>query len=315
MTDEPIHPLHQGPDDDRGGRGGRSRGSSSGKDKAAPKRGKSAKKTSGVRAGKPARAGAKRRSRSSRTDAGPPPGTVRIQKVLAEAGIASRRACEEMVQEGRVRLNGKVVRDLPCFVRPGQDDLRVDGERVGSVGEEKVYVLLNKPKGVVCTNSDPEGRPRAIDLVPGVKQRVYPVGRLDTESTGLILLTNDGEFANRIAHPRYEVVKTYVVEVDAKVEGDAIEQLKKGLYLDGRKTAGAAVKVLRRNVSRTLLEVRLREGRNREIRRMLARLGYKVRSLRRVAIGPVTDRGIKTGKYRLLSPAEVRTLLKAATQE
>jgi 23S rRNA pseudouridine2605 synthase len=188
------------------------------------------------------------------------------------------------------------------------DKVQVDGMTIRPKTVENVYVLLNKPKGVVCTNSDREGRPRAIDLVGGVAQRVFPVGRLDVESTGLILLTNDGDLANHISHPRYGLAKTYVVEVEGHMDGASIEKMKGGMYLEGKRTGGATVKVLRRSQVRTLLEVRLTEGRNREIRRILARMKYKVRSLRRTAIGPITDRGIKTGNCRLLTAAEVQAL-------
>jgi 23S rRNA pseudouridine2605 synthase len=280
------------------------------------------KKAAGAGKGpkRPAPGGPKRPRRPRKAegpDAGPPAGTVRIQKFLAGVGIDSRRACEELVAEGRVRVNGRVADKLPIFVNPGTDRVEVDGVAVRptKAAAEPVYILVNKPKGVVSTNKDPAGRPRVIDLVPDVPTRVFPVGRLDVDSTGIILLTNDGDLANRITHPRYGLVKTYVVEVDGEVTGEAIEKLKKGVYLDGQRTSGAAVKVLRRHATRTLLEVKLKEGRNREVRRMLARLNYKVRALRRTAIGPVTDRGVKTGNSRSLSPKEVAALKRATRGE
>jgi len=291
MTEEPVHPLARG---------------------AKPK----AKRLSGAVASpaKPAgrSAGAKRggphRKRKPVDTGGPPPGMVRIQKVLAEAGVASRRACEELVLNGRVRVNGKVVNRLPCFVSPTADKVAVDGAAATLRAEAKVYVLLNKPRGVVCTNSDPAGRRLAVDLVRQVAQRVFPVGRLDVDGTGLILLTNDGELANRMTHPRYGLTKTYIVEVEGQVASPAIEQLREGTYLDGRRTAGADLKVLSRDRDRTTFEVRLRESGNRELRRILARMGHKVRALRRVAIGMLSDRGIKTGHCRLLTEREVRDL-------
>jgi len=297
MSKEPVHPLDRKPK-------ATSRGKSPARSKAGsgPKR----KRMSGAGgAPKRKRTGVRRRPASH---TGPPAGTVRIQKLLAEAGLASRRACEDMVAERRVRVNGKLVRTLPCFVTPGIDKVQVDGMTIRPKTIEKVYVLVNKPKGVVCTNSDREGRPRVIDLVRGVAQRVFPVGRLDAESTGLILLTNDGDLANHISHPRYGLAKTYVVEVEGHMDGTAIDKMKAPMYLDGKRTGGASVKVLRRSKVRTLLEVRLTEGRNREIRRVLARLKYKAHSLRRTAIGTITDRGVKTGNYRLLSDAEVKAL-------
>lgn len=297
MSREPLHPLDRrrraGKDESPGPRrSGKPRGQGKGR----------------ARPGKP-----RRRRPAAAPGQGPPPGTVRIQKLLAQAGLASRRACEEIVLEGRVTVNGQVVRDLPVFVRPGLDRVAIDGKPIAARRERPVYILLNKPKGVVSTNADPAGRPRVIDLVAHVAQRVFPVGRLDADSTGLILLTNDGDLANRLTHPRYGVEKTYVVEIGSPVQADALEQLKGGSHVDGRRTAGAVVSVLRRSRERTLLEVRLREGPNREVRRVLARLGYKVLSLRRVGIGPLTDRGIKTGRCRMLEPAEVEALRRAAS--
>ncbi|MFP4105699.1 MAG: pseudouridine synthase [Phycisphaerae bacterium] len=240
----------------------------------------------------------------------------RIQKVLAKAGIASRRASEEMILDGRIAVNGDIVVDLPCFVDPEQDDIRIDGERLKNPEpESKKYFIVNKPRGVVCTQSDPQGRPRVIDMVPQIEQRVYCVGRLDKDSTGLVLLTNDGEFCNRITHPRYGVEKTYVVEVRGRMEGEQIEQLKKGGYIDGKRTQRLWLKVLRKGRSETVLEIRLREGRNREIRRLLARVGHKVMRLKRVAIGPVTDRGLKIGSVRPLKRNEIRKLLEEAESE
>jgi 23S rRNA pseudouridine2605 synthase len=236
---------------------------------------------------------------------------VRIQKLLAEAGVASRRAIEEMIVEGRISVNDELVSELPCFVDPETDDIAVDGKPVKKRAQEKVYFLLNKPRGVVCTSKDPQGRPRAIDLVPAGPLRVYTVGRLDEESTGVILLTNDGDLTQRLTHPRHGVEKTYVIEVDRAVSGDDVEQMKRGIYLDGKRTQPAWVKVLRRSHERTLLEVKIGEGRNRELRRVLAKLGYKVRRLKRVAIGPVTDRGIKIGNWRMLTRREVDSLWRA----
>ena len=250
-----------------------------------------------------------RKRKPKATDQGPPPGKVRIQKVLAEAGLASRRMCEQIVLEGRVSVNQETINELPCFVDPAKDEITLDGRSIRKKPEKKVYLLLNKPKGVVSTNADPKGRPRTIDLVAHVSQRVFPVGRLDAESTGLILMTNDGELANRVAHPRYGVMKTYIVEVEGRLDGEAMDLLKSGMFLDGRRTAGASVKVLDRSARRTIVEVRLNEGRNREIRRLMARMNHKVLSLRRVAIGPINDRGLKTGKSRILLPEEVEMLL------
>ena len=240
---------------------------------------------------------------------------VRIQKVLSELGIASRRAAEEMVLDGRISVNGRTVTELPVFVDARTDRIKVDGRAVrirpGSV--EKVYYLLNKPRGVVCTNSDPAGRPRAVDLAPPAPG-LHCVGRLDKESTGLIVLTNDGDLTQRLTHPRYGVVKTYVVEVDGWLDEKQIARLKGPAHVDGRRTRGARVRVLHRGRARSVLEINLREGMNREIRRLLARLGHKVRRLKRTAIGPVTDRGVKVGGYRRLTGPEVASLRRSARE-
>jgi pseudouridine synthase len=238
-------------------------------------------------------------------------GKVRIHKVLSRRGLASRRDVEQMLEEGRIRVNGKMVTEHPCFVDPDRDEIEVDGAVVRMKKVRPVYYLLNKPKNVVCTARDELGRTRAVDLVGPIPQRVFCVGRLDAESTGLLLLTNDGQLSQHLTHPSHEVAKTYIVTVDGEVDGEAIERIKKGIYLDGQKTGGAGVKVLRRSGRATLLEITLREGRNREIRRMLARQGHKVRKLKRVAIGPITDRGLGVGNVRELSSAEVKKLYRA----
>lgn len=279
-----------------------------------PKRKPSEHRGGKKRSAKPRQSGGGRggSSRSAR-HTGPPEGKVRIQKHLSSRGVASRRAVEEMITQGRVSVNGKTVADLPCFVDPREDRITVDGEPVARRAKRRVYYLLNKPKGVVCTASDPYGRVRAVDLVEEESRRIYCVGRLDADSTGLLLLTNDGELTQHLTHPSHEVSKTYVVTVAGQMSPEELEKLKRGVFLDGKRTQGAGVKVLRRGGDNTLLEIRLREGRNREIRRMLLRLGHKVRKLKRVAIGPITDRGLKVGKYRVLSPGEVKALRLSGT--
>lgn len=231
----------------------------------------------------------------------------RLQKVMAEAGIASRRHCEELILDGQVKVNGKVVRDLPCFVEPGHDTIVVGGRKLLPV-QRKVYYLLNKPKKVFCTNSDPQGRVCAVDLITGVRERVYPVGRLDADSQGLLLMTNDGELANQLTHPRYGVVKTYLVELDESITSDDVEKLKKGIHLEQGKASAEKVVIVRSGPKQTLLEIWLREGRNRQIRRMLARLGYSVKQLTRIRIGKLSLRGLGPGKFRPLTDEEVKHL-------
>jgi 23S rRNA pseudouridine2605 synthase len=233
----------------------------------------------------------------------------RLQKVLAAAGVDSRRNCEELILDGAVRVNRKVVDTLPVFVDPEKDVITVNGRRIQAA--RKVYFLLNKPKGVICTNSDPEGRKRAIDLVR-TDERVFCVGRLDADTTGLIIVTNDSELTNKLTHPRYGLPKKYVVKVKGEISGDAIEKLKKGVWLAEGKTGYAVIKVLNRNYKESLIEITLQQGLNRQIRRMMARVGLRVKSLKRAQIGRLTAKGLGVGQSRRLSEAEVRSLRRAA---
>ncbi len=235
---------------------------------------------------------------------------IRIQKLLSELGVASRRAVEEMVTEGRVSVNGRTRTKLPVLVFAATDEIRVDGLAVDTRAPDKVYYLLNKPQGTVCTQQDPAGRRRAIDHIKDAPRGVHCVGRLDMDSTGLIVMTNDGELTQHLTHPRHGIPKTYIVEIDGRLAAKQIDQLKAPAYLDGRKTRGLKVKSLRRSYDRSLLEITLREGRNREIRRLLARLGHKVLKLKRTAIAAITDRGVKVGNFRKLTGKEVAILFK-----
>lgn len=240
-------------------------------------------------------------------------GRVRINRFLSSAGVCSRRAADEIVQEGRVTVNGEAVTELGTRVDPRTDDVCVDGMRVRP--EKPVYVLFNKPKGVVCTNARNEHRKRVVDFLPEVRGRVYTVGRLDADSAGLILLTNDGEFAQRVAHPRYELAKTYSVVLRGRIEDDVLQKARGGVWLSEGRTSGARILVQRRTRDRTYLKVSLREGRNREIRRTFARLGFPVLSLKRVRIGQLTLHGLGSGRYRFLQRAEVEDLLRLTREE
>jgi len=231
----------------------------------------------------------------------------RLQKVLAAAGVDSRRKCEELILDGAVRVNRKVVDTLPAFVDAQKDIITVNGRRIRSA--PKVYYLLNKPKGVICTNRDPAGRKRVIDLVRS-SERIFCVGRLDVDTTGLIILTNDSELANRLAHPRYGLAKTYVVGVKGQIGGEAAEKLKGGIWLAEGKTGRASVKILKRGYRESLIEITIRQGLNRQVRRMLAKVGLGVKSLKRTRIGKLTARGIGVGKFRQLTKAEVAYLKK-----
>ena len=231
----------------------------------------------------------------------------RLQRILAAAGVDSRRNCEELILTGVVRVNRKVVDELPAFANPEKDTITVNGKRIEPA--EKVYFLLNKPKGVICTNSDPQGRKKAIDLID-CEARIFCVGRLDIDTTGAIILTNDNELVNRLTHPRYELPKTYEVRIKGRIEGLAIEKLKKGVWLAEGKTSKAAVKVLKRSVTESSVQVTIRQGLNRQIRRVMARVGFKVKALRRTRIGNITTKGMRIGQYKKLTKGQVDYLKK-----
>ena len=246
----------------------------------------------------------------------------RIQKVLAAAGVASRRNIEEMVRQGRVAVNGKVMIDLPILIDPAKDKVTIDDEKVQLKGEEaaeRVYVIMNKPRGVYSTNVAQGVQTRAIDLLPPGFPRVYPVGQLDAESKGLLLLTNDGELTNHLTHPRYGVAKTYRAVVDGFVRPEALAELEKGVWMSdksgrGFKTGRSHIKISKRSRDKSILEIMIREGRNRQVRRMLARLGHKVRDLTRIRMGPLTLEGLAVGQFRPLTHREIRQLQNAGIQ-
>jgi 23S rRNA pseudouridine2605 synthase len=233
----------------------------------------------------------------------------RLNKFLAHAGVGSRRHCEALILAGRVSVDGNTVRNLGTKVEPDQH-VCVDGQPLRT--EKPVYWLLHKPRGYLCTNHDPARRPLAIDLVPHVPQRVYTVGRLDEASEGLLLLTNDGELANRLMHPRFGVEKTYLVQVAGSPSPEDIHQLLKGIWLSDGHVRARQVKRLKRQGESTWMRIVLSEGKNREIRRMLARLGHKVLRLRRIALGPVLLGSLASGKSRRLTGAELSALRKSA---
>lgn len=244
----------------------------------------------------------------------------RIQKVLANAGVDSRRNVEQMVLEGRIAVNGRIVRDLPILVDPAKDTVEVDGERIrlrDRVSHQRAYILLNKPKGVYSTNVAQGEQTRAIDLLPPGSPRVYPVGQLDADSKGLLLLTNDGDLTNRLTHPKYGVAKTYRAIVDGAIDPRELEELQKGIWLvdkegKGFKTGRSNIRIVKRMREKSILEITIREGRNRQVRRMLASIGHKVKDLTRIRMGPLTLEGLNPGQFRTLSPREVKELQKLA---
>jgi pseudouridine synthase len=252
---------------------------------------------------------------------GPDSGTaVRLHKYLAHAGVGSRRACEDLIAEGHVRVNGVVIDTLPAWVEPADDSVTVKGRPVAKT-ERHVYVMLYKPRNTVSTVSDPDERRTVADLVDhpsGV--RLYPVGRLDYDSMGLVLMTNDGELANAVTHPRYGIHKTYRVIVRGQLTDDHIERLQRGIFLAAResgKTVGAErvgaadIEVVRSERERTIVDITLTEGRNRQIRRLLASVGCHVKKLTRTRMGPLSLKGLAIGEWRELTKPELDALRKA----
>ncbi len=242
---------------------------------------------------------------------------TRLHKVLADAGVASRRASERLITEGAVEVNGIPVTTIPAWVDPTTDRITVNGKRVAGGPTRHVYVMLFKPRGVVCTNAP--GERRAIDLVKHPSgARLFPVGRLDVDTSGLLLLTNDGELANRLTHPRYHLPKIYEATVKGALDADAVKKLERGLVLAdrdrarGSKTNPARLILIKRDRERTRVLIELREGRNRQIRRMMARVGHPVRKLRRVQFGPIKLKGLRVGEWREPTRREMSALKRAA---
>ncbi len=238
----------------------------------------------------------------------------RLNKLLAQAGIASRRASDRLIEEGRVRLNGRVVRELGTRADPARDAIEVDGRPLPKAPARPTYLLLHKPKGYVTTVSDPEGRPTVMDLLPRDAPRVFPVGRLDWGSEGLLLLTDDGELARDLMHPSRHVEKTYRVKVRGRPDAETLERLRSGIPLDGRRTAPARFRVVQPGPN-TWLEAVLTDGRKQQLRRMLQIVGHPVSKLRRVAFGPLVLGKLPAGGCRPLRPAEVEKLRAAVARK
>jgi 23S rRNA pseudouridine2605 synthase len=231
----------------------------------------------------------------------------RLQKILARAGLASRRGAEQLMLEGRVTVDGEVVRELGTKADLEQNDVRVDGVRV-KAPKGAVYLVLNKPRGVVTTRRDPEGRPTVMDLVPSVAG-LFPVGRLDVTTEGLVLLSNDGAFAERVSHPRYEVPRVYHAKVHRVPDPETLERLKRGVRVEGDFMAVDRVRVVQAE-NNAWVELTLHEGKQHEVKRLLEAVGHPVSKLRRVAFGPVTTKGLEPGQFRSLTPEEVAGLLR-----
>lgn len=242
---------------------------------------------------------------------------VRLQKVLAAAGIASRRASETMIHEGRVEVNGRVVTEQGVRVDPQSDVVRVDGSRIPPP-RRHLYLVINKPRGVVSTMEDPEGRRNLSDLLegarPGKPARLFHVGRLDTDTDGLLILTNDGEFAHRLAHPSYEIPKTYLAEVTGVVNPATVKRLREGITLDDGPIRPSSVKLVSTAADRSLVKMTLHEGRNRVVRRTMEAVGHPVRRLSRIGIGPVRLGNLASGELRDLTREELGGLLDLISQ-
>ncbi|WAM30766.1 rRNA pseudouridine synthase [Caldicellulosiruptor naganoensis] len=225
---------------------------------------------------------------------------VRLQKFMADCGVASRRKCEEIILQGRVKVNGRTITELGFKVDPQKDEVLVDGKKLVPV-QKKVYIMLNKPFGVISSAKDEKGRKTVVDLVKDkVDVRVFPVGRLDFDTTGLILLTNDGEFAYKVTHPKHDIEKTYIALIEGVPTKEEIEQFEKGLLIDGRLTSPAKFKVLKVFKGRSLVEIKIHEGRNRQVRKMCDAIGHRVLKLKRVAIGKLKLGKLKEGEFVFL---------------
>jgi pseudouridine synthase len=229
--------------------------------------------------------------------------------------VASRRLSEELIAQGRVSVNGNVVTELGTKADPARDEIKVDGRRI-KVEQRRLYILLNKPRGYVTTRSDPQGRPTVMDLVKSVREYVYPVGRLDYDSEGLLLLTNDGELAARLTHPRHEVERVYEARVKGVPDDHELDRLAKGIVIEGRRTSRARVRLAKVRDTpggpQAIVEIAIHEGRQRQVRTMFDAVGHPVVRLRRIAIGPISDDALPPGHYRELTMTELARLQRAA---
>ncbi len=244
----------------------------------------------------------------------PPAPSIRLQRYLAQCGLGARRECEVLITSGRITIDGKAVKELGTKVDPKQNDIRLDGERLKT--QQRQTFLFNKPPGVLCTAKDPKGRPRVIDFFPESGPRLFTVGRLDENSTGLLIVTNDGDLAQKLAHPKYRIYRTYHIHVKGIPGRDALTAVKQGLWFEEGKFRVQSAKILKRQGKSSILEVMLREGQNREVRRLFDRAGHKVMKLKRVAFGPIRLGSLSMGKFRPISKDEmgaIRVILERNT--
>jgi 23S rRNA pseudouridine2605 synthase len=239
--------------------------------------------------------------------------TQRINRILSEAGLASRRKADELIRSGRVMFNGKILRELGTKAEWGKDSIKLDGREIPGP-EEKIYLILNKPFGYVCTLNDPQGRPIVTDLLKDVPQRIYPVGRLDFDSMGLLLLTNDGDFSFQLTHPRYHIPRTYKVTVQGIVTEKNLDTLKAGIELEDGFISTSSAALIGRQGEKSLVRLTIAQGRNRIVRRIIEALGYSVVHLVRIGFGSLELGNLKVGKYRQLEPGEINELMEMTSQ-
>lgn len=232
---------------------------------------------------------------------------MRLQKFMAKSGLGSRRACEEIIKQGRVEVNGKIINKMGMSVNPEKDRIKVDGELI-QISTEKIYILMNKPTGVITTVKDPFNRPTVIDMLKSVKERVFPVGRLDKDTEGLLILTNDGSLTYKITHPKYEIQKTYVAHLSGRVNKDKLMILQNGVKLEDGITAPANIKVLLVKNDYTILQIKIHEGRNRQIRRMCKAIGHPLLYLKRTRIGNIDLQDLNVGEWRYMTKQEINYL-------
>ncbi len=231
----------------------------------------------------------------------------RLQKVLAQAGICSRRQAEELILKGRVSVDGKIISEMGVKVDPARQNIMLDGKAVGS-SSKKTYVLLNKPKGYITSMNDPQGRPIVTSLLKGIKQRLYPVGRLDLDTEGALILTNDGDISQKILHPSYEIKKTYLAIIKGKISKQKITSLEEGIDLDGEKTWPAKIKLIKSQTKTTKLQITIHQGRKRQVRKMFSAVGHPVVHLKRIAYGGLHLGNLPSGKYRFLNKRDLNKL-------
>ena len=235
----------------------------------------------------------------------------RLQKILSHAGIASRRAAEEMILAGRVSVDGKIITELGIKFDITASKICVDNEII-SYNEKKVYILLNKPKNILSSAKDDRGRQTVVDLIADVNERIYPVGRLDYDTEGLILLTNDGELMNALLHPKFQINKTYLAKVTGNLTKDKLDKLQNGIQLDDGLTAPAIVRVVGKSNTEAKIEITIHEGRNRQVRRMFSAIGCEVKKLKRIKFANLTIHNLKIGQYRHLTKVELENLYQMA---